>query len=80
MSFVNYEEQLNEIFEEKDEVYKVQQEEGWRIQDLETALWADEIVHQREEKVAEIERVYQERKEKLLAKLDEWKEQTLKPL
>jgi hypothetical protein len=80
MENVNYQEQLHELFEEQDEVNHIRQDETWRINDLSTALWADGVVHEKELKIAEIEKIYEERKEQLLHKLDEWKERSIKPL
>jgi hypothetical protein len=80
MEAANYKEELHEIFEEQDEVNQIRQDERWKISDLSTALWADGIIHEKEVKIAEVEKLHKERKESLIRKLDEWLERTTKPL
>lgn len=74
----NYENELNEMFEEQDEINQLQQDQSWAIRDLNTAVWADGIVHAAEVKIEEIDAVYEERKQKLIEKLDAWRDDASK--
>lgn len=80
MNAYNYEEQLNELFEDQDEVRRVQNDEYFSIKDLQTALWADGILYEKEQKIAQIKSIFNERKDKMLLKLEEWLKQSLAPL
>lgn len=69
-----YNNELNEIFLEEDEVSLIQTQEYWSIYDLNTAIWADGIVAENEQKISEIEEIYQKRMNEFKLKMDTWKE------
>jgi hypothetical protein len=75
---INYENEVNELLQEQDEVYLIQQDDSFAIRDLGTAAWADNIVRENELKVAEIEAVYNQRLEAMKSKLDVWKDSASK--
>lgn len=77
MSTYNYQEEVNNIFEDRDDTYYLQEDPTWKINSLELAVWADEKIHEKEVKIAEIEKVADNNIEALKAKIEklqQWKE------
>lgn len=73
-----YNQQIEELLLEDDEVYQLQQNEKWAVRDYSTAVWVDSVIVEREQKIAEIEQIYNERMEAFKAKMDQWKESASK--
>lgn len=73
-----YEQEIDTLMQEQDEVIAAQQDGDFAIRDLGTAVWADGLVYENEQKVAEIEAVYKARLDAFKSKLDEWKESASK--
>ena len=57
MSTVQYQNEVDNIIEDQDETFWLQQDTGWKIDSLELAVWADEKIHEKEMKIAEVEKV-----------------------
>lgn len=74
----SYNQQIEDMLLEEDEIYQLQQDQTWRINDLGKAVWADGLVHEIEMKIEEIEQIYKERMESYTTKLNEWKEKASK--
>ncbi|GFN32463.1 host-nuclease inhibitor Gam family protein [Paenibacillus xylaniclasticus] len=70
--------QIEDVLLEEDEVQQLQQDQTWSIRDYGSAVWADSVVHEREQKIEEIEYIYNERVEAFIKKMDEWREQASK--
>jgi hypothetical protein len=69
------------IVEDQDEMYQLQQNEAWCIDSMGLAVWADNLIHDKEESIAEIENVADSNIEALKAKiekLEQWKEDSTK--
>ncbi|WP_339304393.1 host-nuclease inhibitor Gam family protein [Paenibacillus sp. FSL L8-0435] len=71
----NYEDELNEILDENEESL-IHYDPTWKIDSLELAVWADEKIHEKEVKIAEVEKVANSNIEALkvkIEKLEAWK-------
>ncbi|MBX4152379.1 host-nuclease inhibitor Gam family protein [Paenibacillus lautus] len=81
MSTVQYQNEVDNIIEDQDETFWLQQDTGWKIDSLELAVWADEKIHEKEVKIAEVEKVADGNIEALEAKIEklkQWKEESTK--
>jgi hypothetical protein len=81
MEAVNYQHEVSELIDDQDDTYIIQQDQSWRINDLETAVWADEKIHEKEIKIFEIENVADSNikaLEEKIEKLKIWKEESTK--
>lgn len=81
MNAINFQNEVNEIIEEQDDLYQLQHDPTWRITSLELAVWADEKIHERELKIAEVEKIADQNIEALkkkIEKLEQWKEDATK--
>jgi len=80
MSTINsYQEELTNIIDEED--VQFHHDPSWKIESLELAVWADERVHEKEIRIAEVENVADSNIEALktkIAKLKLWKEEATK--
>lgn len=71
-------ERLDDMLSEKTEVVA----EGWSVTDLESAMWADERIHEAQVKVDEIDKLADERIEVLKKKIEtieSWRDEAKKP-
>ena len=81
MSTVQYQNEVDNIIEDQDETFWLQQDTGWKIDSLELAVWADEKIHEKEVKIAEVEKVADGNIATLEAKIEklkQWKEESTK--
>lgn len=81
MSTVQYQNEVDNIIEDQDETFWLQQDTGWKIDSLELAVWADEKIHEKEVKIAEVEKVADDNIAALEAKIEklkQWKEESTK--
>lgn len=81
MSAYNYQNEVDIIIDEQDDTYQLLQDPTWKITSLELATWADEKIHEKEVKIAEVEKVADKNIEALKAKierLEQWKEDATK--
>lgn len=75
----NYQEQVELILNEEDqeELEEVYQNEKWKIESMESAIWADSMIFDKKQEIYQIEKTADEGIKKLQAKinkLEEWKE------
>src|SRR5690625_2679515 len=82
MGITEYNE-VNDIMEDEtlDEVQQIQQDEKWKIRDLNSAVWADGIIYQNELLVAEKEKIADDNiaiLQEKIKKLEQWKEDSTK--
>ncbi|MGM1044791.1 MAG: hypothetical protein ACQEXX_01455 [Bacillota bacterium] len=81
MSAFNCQNEVDNIIEEHDDTYTLQQDPTWKITSLELAVWADEKLHELEVKISEVEKVADSNIDALKAKIEKlelWKEEATK--
>lgn len=81
MSTIQYQNEVNNIVEDQDETFWLQQDTGWKIDSLELAVWADEKIHEKEVRIIEVEKVADSNIAALEAKIEklkQWKEESCK--
>ncbi|MGG1650534.1 hypothetical protein ABHN03_25275 [Paenibacillus sp. NRS-1775] len=81
MEAINYNDELNEILEDQDYTYQLKQDESWRIASMDSAVWADGMIHDKEIKIAGIEKVANDNIQALEAKIEklkQWKDESTK--
>lgn len=81
MGAYEYQNEVNELIEDQDELSYIAQDESWKVLDLATAVWVDEKIHEREIKIAEVEKVADDNIAALEAKIEKlkaWKETSTK--
>lgn len=81
MGIPNYEDELNNILEEQDETDRLRQDERWTVTSLNSAIWVDSIIREKEVSILEKESIADESIAKLQEKIDrliQWKEESTK--
>jgi hypothetical protein len=81
MGLENYNEELNNIMEEESEFSIYRNDERWGIYNLETAVWADSLIYEKELSIEAKEKIADDNIAKLEVKiqqLKEWKENATK--
>jgi|GEM_PF-3360020 len=81
MEAYEYQNEVNELIEDQDELSYIIQDETWKVLDLATAVWVDEKIHEREVKIAEVEKVADDNITALEAKIEKlkaWKDASTK--
>ncbi|KAF6565356.1 host-nuclease inhibitor Gam family protein [Paenibacillus sp. EKM202P] len=81
MEAINYNDEINNIIEDQDDTYQIKQDESWRITSMDLAVWADNMIHDKEVKIASIEKVVNNNIQALEAKIEklkQWKEESTK--
>ncbi|MWV44870.1 hypothetical protein GRF59_14710 [Paenibacillus sp. HJL G12] len=81
MNAYNFQNEIENIIDEQDDTYQLHQDPTWKITTLELAVWADEKIHEKEVKAAEVEKVANSNIEVLKAKiekLEQWKQEATK--
>lgn len=81
MVVYDYQNEVNELIEDQDELSYIAQEESWRVLDLAAAVWVDEKIHEREVKIAEVEKIADDSIAALEAKIEKlksWKDASTK--
>lgn len=77
----NYNQEIEHILEEQDEVLLIRNDERWGVRDLNSAVWTDSIVYEKELSIIEKERIADENIAILQSKIDkvkQWKIDTTK--
>lgn len=77
----NYQNEVEEIIEDQDETTYYMQDESWKIRDLNAAVWADSMIHEKEVNIANIESIADSNITALEAKIEklkEWKDNSTK--
>jgi hypothetical protein len=71
-----YQNQLDDILEDdnQDEITLIQRDEKWTISDLGSAVWADDIIHQKELSIAEKNKIADDSITQLEAKIEKLKQ------
>ncbi|MHB0943352.1 hypothetical protein ACYCSU_17020 [Paenibacillus sp. ALE1] len=81
MEAINYNDEISEILEDADDFYQLKRDESWRITSMDLAVWADNMIHDKEVKIATIEKVANNNIQALEAKIEklkQWKEESTK--
>lgn len=81
MGLENYESSMNEIMEEESEFSVYRNDEKWSVKNLETLIWCDSIIYEKEQAIAEKENIADNnisRLEEKITLLKEWKENATK--
>jgi hypothetical protein len=76
MGIPNYENEINEILGEEEETYSLQQDQSWAIRDINTAVWADNLIPEKELTIAQKTKIADDQiaaLEAKVAKFKEWK-------
>ncbi|OMD66906.1 host-nuclease inhibitor Gam family protein [Paenibacillus odorifer] len=81
MEAYDYQNEVEDLIEDQDESGYIMQDETWRINSMDLAVWADSLIHDKEERIAEIENVANNNIQALEAKVEklkQWKEDSTK--